>query len=284
MNDYKLSIKASCDEQIRFSLIEEAFNYPKQHSFAIDFYPLFSREFDNGYDVAYIDNELVAHIGYCKRKLVIKNEEYKIAFIGAISVAKKFQGKGIFKQLFTHTLSHLKKDHHLMMLWSGDAPLYEKFGFSECGSIYQLGENNFENPSINPSLLTDDDLEQMNNLYQKSWPNRIIRDDHHWKELKKMTSVKIHLELKQEEIVSYSIFNKGFDLSGVVHEFAAIDMNEYLNKYSHYKVWSPKKPSQFQGNKFWLGLACEGDLWGHTQSVAEFINSNEIMIGGIDSI
>lgn len=284
MNDQKLHILKEAPLTERLALIHSAFNYSSEHSFAIDFLPLFNSAYDSSFYVAYIGNNLVGHIAYSKRKILIANKFYDATFIGAIAVAREYRGQGIFQKLFTLTLDELQATTDIFMLWSGEPKLYEKYGFNECGHVYQWGELEYNADIKETAHLSDDELEQIKELYKQSWPNRVIRTDEQWTQLRKMHSVKVFLIKKNDQVHHYGLIGKGADLSGVIHEYGSREIESFKTQFSKMKVWSPVSNPHANEMKLWLGMARPGGKWNQGMSVLNFLNQHDVMIGGIDSI
>tara|TARA_R110000868_G_scaffold97619_18_gene268680 strand:- start:2089 stop:2946 length:858 start_codon:yes stop_codon:yes gene_type:complete len=267
------------------ALIESSFQYKKPHHYKDDFYPLYNECFQPGRFALTDNDRVVAHLGYCLRELQINSHSFKVAFIGGIAVDQNERGKGYFKKIFEEALKQLTKQVDFLLLWSGDNALYEKFGFLQCGSIYQIGtKDNFSAPFKAKELCTRD-LEQMRELYDSSWPNRVLRTPEQWQSLIHMPSVDLYIERENSIITSYAIKNKGFDLQGVVHEFAARDLEAFIKKFRDSVIWSPKKFEVPIQAKLWLAMAKAGDTWDESLGTLQsYLNSNEIMISGIDSV
>ncbi len=267
------------------ALIESSFEYESTYHYKDDFFPLFSNHYDAGH-LAIIDKQdVIAHIGYCLREVHIANETFKAAFLGAIAVDKDYRGKGLFKEVFTKALEQLDQQVDFFLLWSGDNALYEKFGFNQCGRIYQIGSDlSFQAP-LKASSLSINDLAQMRSLYESSWPNRVARNHKQWLSLLEMPSIDIYLDKKGETLQSYAIKNKGFDLQGIVHEFASKDLDQFIEKFKSSAIWSPKSFNQQAHSKLWLAMAKQSSLWNSQRgNIEDFLNKNELMISGIDSV
>lgn len=284
MNDQKLHILKEAPLAERLALIHSAFNYNSEDSFAIDFLPLFNSAYKSSFYAAYSDNNLVGHIAYSKREVLIANKSYDITFIGAIAVAKEYRGQGIFQKLFTLALDELQTSTDIFMLWSGEPKLYEKYGFSECGHVYQWGELEYSTDLKETAHISDDDLEQIKELYKQTWPNRVIRTDEQWAQLRHMHSVKVFLIKKDDRVHHYGLIGKGADLSGIIHEYGSREIESFRTQFSKMKVWSPVSNHHASEIKLWLGMARPGGKWNQSVSVVNFLNQHNIMIGGIDSI
>ena len=279
MNHEKIQFLDSMALDKRLTLIEDAFEYQKPHSFYTDFYPLFGHEFDNGYLCALYNDQLIGHLAFCQREIIINNQKYKVIFLGGIAVDKNFRGNGIFKLLMNKAIKKLENSAHFFMLWSGDAQMYERFGFKECGAIYQWSEGECDLSTRTLDTLSKSELQIIANLYEQTWPNRILRSEAQWLSIKNMKSVEVFFNHE-----SYAFIGKGFDLGGVIHEYGTTELDKFQNFLKNYKVWSPRMSNNKEEVKLWLGLARPGNLWSSSQEISQLLNQNEIMIGGIDSI
>lgn len=215
---------------------------------------------------------------------MIDNKIYNVAFLGGIAVKDEFKGKGFFKHLMVHTLKVLDPKVSFYLLWSGENELYKKFNFHQCGSIFSSGneELNFNVTTLNK--LSDVDLSKIQELYERCWPNRVLRSEQQWQQIRRINSVQVYLEYQNNTVSSYAFIGKGFDLNGIIHEFGSIDLNDFIKRMEQYKCWSPILSNLGDETQLWLGIARPGGLWNETQTVWDFINQNDIMIGGIDSI
>lgn len=228
-------------------LIEKEFGYDSSNSFEIDFYPLIN---DSNHEHCHIlieNNRLVAHIGALKRHYQIEENTFDFMMYGGIAVASEFQGQGNFKKLFEHVLS-LYQDSTFHLLWSDKIDLYKKFSFFPCIELHQYqGKDNKEAfprlYQIKQSYLIDLDnqtLLKIKDLYQSSKELRPHRDEKHWQDLTCITSAKIYLIYKDDELVNYFIKDKGQDLTNIIHEYGTIS-KEYLSIMLNYGiVWSPQ--------------------------------------------
>lgn len=279
MNQEEIKFLDSIALDKRLNLIEQAFNYQRPHSFYVDFYPLFGSEFNNGHLCALYNEEVVGHLAYCQREIIISNKHYKVVFLGGIAVAKEYRGLGIFKTLMQKAIALLENEAHFFMLWSGDAGMYEPFDFQECGAIYQWGELESNLPTRSLSTLSHTELMHIKELYELSWPNRIMRDEQQWQALLKMKSVQVHFSND-----SYAFIGKGFDLGGVMHEYGSRDLKQFELEQKSFRVWSPHSSGNKNELKLWLALARKGNKWTSAQDISQFINENKILIGGVDSI
>jgi predicted N-acetyltransferase YhbS len=288
VTDQNFTIKTNPSENEVIDLIEKSFHYPVNFSFKNDFSPLFSHHFNAKSFTLYDDKTLVAHIGLNQRELLLKEEKLQVIFLGGIAVHENYRGMGLFNNLIKHVLSIVQKECALLFLWSGDNVLYEKYGFIQTGQVHQWGALSFkpgENcVSKNLSALTPREVEEIKNLYEQSWNNRIIRTSQQWSELLKMKDVCVHLDYLSNKLQSYAFEGKGFDLQNIVHEFGAYDLNKFCREHHQQKIWSPPglNPSPLQ--KLWLGLVKEGELWPWDESVASVLSNESIMIGGLDSV
>tara|TARA_R110000868_G_scaffold55424_11_gene172405 strand:- start:8336 stop:9193 length:858 start_codon:yes stop_codon:yes gene_type:complete len=267
------------------ALIEGAFEYEPSYHYKDDFFPLFNDCYQAGHLALTDNNSVIAHSGYCLREVRVANETFMAAFVGGIAVHQAYRGQGLFKKIFTSLIEQLEQQVDFFLLWSGDNALYEKFGFVQCGRIYQIGNSTAFHAPLKTSSLSINDIEQMRDLYESSWPNRVVRSHKQWLSLLEMPSIDIYLEKKGGVLQSYAIKNKGFDLQGIVHEFASTDLTEFVGRFKSSSIWSPKSFQLEVHSKLWLAMAKTGARWNPKYgSIESFLNENEIMISGIDSV
>lgn len=290
MKTTKITIKTT--KQIPHSevkaLIESAFHYKEPHHYDIDFLPLFHNEFKSSHLLAFDHGQIIGHLGYCLRELIINNIKVPIAFIGGIAVEQKYRGHGLFKEMMKRAIDELDSRCAAIFLWSSEAQLYEKFSFHEVGSVYQWGEHDYNpSPSVAKktlSSLSDDHIKMMTTLYEHCWPNRIARSAEQWQAFRKISSVTAYLDFQNDVLHSYALEGKGFDLGGIIHEYASHDMEKFKQLNHEARIWSPI-PCGKDHQRFWLGMCRKTSLWPWPNIDAkEFFANNQILIGGIDSI
>tara|TARA_R110002049_G_scaffold49511_2_gene141604 strand:- start:766 stop:1617 length:852 start_codon:yes stop_codon:yes gene_type:complete len=283
MNHQNIKILNTRNEAAALSLIEKSFGYTNEHHYKEDFLPLFDSRFNSHSINLYDEEKLIGHLGYCLRDIIIKKGKFPFCFIGAIAIEEQYRGKGLFKIMMNKVIEDLNDEVAGFLLWSSENQMYEKYGFQECGHIYQWGE---EEKNIYKEVVTlsDSQLTQMKKLYEKCWPNRVDRNDKQWQALNDISSIKIFIDSSNDQIRSYYIKNKGFDLDGIIHEYACIDIDQFLLEFQSMKVWSPiKNKNNFQ--KLWLAMARQGNRWpSDLKKINEEFNSLDIMIGGVDSV
>ena len=203
-------------------LIEGSFAYPKEHSFYHDFFPLLKDySLKNQSYILEKSGQVFGHIGVLKKKLIFKNQIFPTLLLGGICLDKWVRGQGLFKDFFHAVLSLYEKETCLFFLWSDLNELYEKFGFEECGVLYDYPLNNekhhyviLENKKITPQVINSfQSLRPKSDLYFQ-------RDEQDWKDLREMKGVQVYInnDYKQSGIQSYCLVGKGFDLKEIVHE------------------------------------------------------------------
>ena len=255
--DYKASNLELNPELIdqTLSLIEDCFEYSKENSFKVDFYPLFNpNNFKNCHILVDENNQVVAHIGQKKRTL---GSSFDSSLWGGIAVHKEFQGKGIFKNFFKSLLEK-ENEKTIQILWSGDPDLYTKLGFElkHQQFEYHQEDGNSEFQLIDKSTIDSLDLEMIKSLYHQKSENFLMfrRTDQDWSDWKQVTSADLYIQKKGEEIISYFLINKGQDLTNVIHEHF-IPKELFSKVRSHGNIWTaayefPYEPSQIS----YLGL------------------------------
>lgn len=283
MSQQNIKFLNTRDEPSALKLIESAFGYDQNFYYKKDFLPLFDQRFNSHSINAYSNETLVGHLGYCLREIIINEERLPFCFIGAIAVDQSHRGKGIFKAMLDQAIAKNENTVAGFMLWSSESKMYEKFGFKECGHIFQWGDENFISNFTKIDKINDNQLQQLKILYEVTWTNRVHRSWEQWLAIKDMNSIEIYID-NIENIKSYFIRNKGFDLQGIIHEYAASSLNTFTQDFSKASVWSPI-PNQHNLKKLWLGLARQANLWPKTfANIEDTLNETNIMIGGIDSI
>jgi len=263
------------------TLIESSFEYLDENSFQIDFYPLIKKDNHNQCYILIDNNEVLAHIGVKKRSLTINNKNFPFTMYGAIAVDENYRGKGIFKYLFNKILPLHQSTFHL--LWSDKVELYERFGFLPCIELNEYGQKSSDHgykiKKTNLSLLSDNELDKIKELYHMSEELRVERSAVDWNDLTQINSAAIYLIFDQSsEIANYFIIGKGQDLEGIIHEYGYVD-ETFLNVFTNYgKLWTPL---QFQTNCTTL-FASLLKIGSHEQFI-EFVRAySNINIGQIN--
>lgn len=257
-------------------LIEKSFDYSKENSFDIDFYPLMSKSNQKNCHIITIENQVVAHIGVLEKSITVNNKIYPIAMYGGISVDENHRGKGLFKSLFNEILQ-LYKEKALHLLWSDQLEMYQSFGFH--AAIEQIEYNQslddateFEPTKLN--TLSDDELNNLKEIYNSSNEIRINRSDNDWEILKNITSSDLYLKRKNNIITNYFFMNKGEDLNGVVIEIGCLEDLEEIVKYG--VTWSPINYSEDNVDHLYAAVLKVGD----EKIFSEFIHNltNELIV------
>ncbi len=230
-------------------LIEKEFQYPSKFNFAEDFYPLIDKQNSSNNFILLSNNKVMAHAGVNVKEL----ENHKVALIGGVVVDKKFQGQGMMSQLFNAIFEKYNNEVALFILWSEKNKLYEKYNFFEAGLTIQTGKNcfspkkltNFHETTL--TQLTKKDLNQIKNLYNTTSKKFLTfnRSDYEWNQLSKITSTRLFINKKNNEIIGYFFISKGLDLPDIIHEIGYLPQfeNNMLSLLQNFKLWYPSMPN-----------------------------------------
>lgn len=260
-------------------LIEEAFGYQKPHSFELDFLPLMHEDNWSNIYLHIDENEkLIGCGGFRKLSLRYKDQVFKTAFIGGIATESSYRGRGI-GTLTMNTLIEQLTDQDLITLWSDQISFYEKFGFSNAGSLSEnIGADwCAHNPTIPLTELTTDQREQIKQFYaafQSSVNAYPIRTESDWEIIFQMSSVRCSLLSW-----GYVFANKGMDLTPLIHEVGCHqdDVAKVREKLALYSYWI-KCPGLNTGRERFAGLF-------RIQSPAVTRETlSQVFIPGVDSI
>ena len=249
------------------ALIEEEFHYSANHCFEIDFAPLVNPlNFENCY--FYLDketNQVAAHLAISYRTLIKDEHALKIGLIGGIATRKNYKKKNLFRNLMNHVLEISKQEIALYILWSDIEGLYEKFNFYRSGGLIETGKSNF---STSPRpigfektyfpKLSESDFKQITYLYKnfnEQYFFTIKREENDWSIIKEMTSVDLYIKRNAEGLITkYFCVNKGRDLTDIIHEVSALNLNEFkklLKLISPFKTWLPEtEQDKLRNNEF----------------------------------
>ena len=219
-------------EQV-LNLIEQEFNYQKKNKFDLDFYPLINK--NNWENCFLLLNEnkdfLIGHIGIKERYFKYNSELIKSALIGGIAIHHQFQKKGYFTSFFDQLLENLKNKYDVMILWSEQEKLYQRFGFNrttslelnslEHDTIHYLKKNGYNQTKL--ANLTVREFSQIKKLYEIEIENKFLcprRESNNWDEIIKTSTIDLLLKKEDDQIISYCFVNKGQDLINFIHEYA----------------------------------------------------------------
>ncbi len=226
-------------------LIEASFQYQTPHAFQIDFAPLMdASNHRNCFILVNEDEEVLAHMGVCERKIQINGEPFTIAMLGGIAVDEKKRGEGLFNLLMLDVLAEKRSDVALFILWSDMEKLYEKFNFYLCGQQFELEETKTE-PKFeitNFHFLNESDKNAIKDLYENSFASTYLtlnRTPHDWRMIEKISSAQLYLKRNNSKITDYFFMNKGQDLPGVIYEYGSSqNLTQLLQEaQSIGKVW-----------------------------------------------
>lgn len=241
-------------------LIEESLNYDEKNKFEIDFYPLMNQMNAPHCHILLDENKkVVAHIGFKKRSLSIGKITFPIILIGGICVHYNIRGQGIFRSFFEESLAAYKEDSTLALLWSDQQLLYEKFDFYQAGSIIQTGNEEFTIDNapdfiVRGSLQDKETFDEVKTIYNSGIRDKFLslkREESNWDEIFEIKSTELYLIKRAQITDGYFFKDKGADLSGVIHEIAFRENDEYyLERLKHYQIWLPEHAySKITGTK-----------------------------------
>ncbi|OIQ18538.1 MAG: hypothetical protein BM556_09795 [Bacteriovorax sp. MedPE-SWde] len=276
------------------SLIEASFNYPPGHSFENDFYSLLDPSNHKHNHILIDGDTVVAHIGINLREFYKGETTTLVALIGGVAVSQEHRGKGHFKELFNYVLQRYSKKCSFFILWSDKAALYRKYEFYEFGSVIQLGAKEENEDYFNTigfkkyklKDLSESDIKNLHKLYKHNHNDYITpkRSPRNWDTLSNIKTTDIYIERNGNEITNYFFINKGFDLTGVIHECSFFNDQDMLKKFSEYKVWLPEKHLSYMTSvqSLYIGILKIGNL----ELFKKFISgifSNDLIINDIES-
>lgn len=222
------------------SLIERAFDYSSINSFETDFYPLMRTENASNNYILIEDNIVIGHIGVLYKSLVINEKSFLIPMLGGIAIAENYRGKGKFKPFFKEVLAKLE-DSPFSLLWSDKIDLYKSFNFYPCIEQYEYtGSEDLDNPNfikMKLSQLTDNELLELESIYNQASELRYTRTQDDWIELKYITSSDIYIKRDNKKITNYFFMNKGEDLTDIIYEYGLLEDIEEISTYGI--LWSP---------------------------------------------
>lgn len=256
--------------QKTYNLIEESFEYTKENSFNIDFYPLMEKSNHHNCYIYIDDNEVIAHIGVLERSLIVSNKTFNFTMYGGIAVRPSHRGKGLFKTLFHKVLLNFQKStFHL--LWSEKVELYKKYEFYPCVLLNEFKQHKtpFQEKVIQTKLkdLSSDDYKSVRELYD-NLELRMTRESKHWESIQEISSTELYLVKSDSKVTNYFFKGKGQDLTNIIHEYGVMNKKSLELMRNHGNVWTTfndSPPSQ---------ILCAALLRvGNEVNFKDFINS-----------
>lgn len=252
-------------------LIEKAFNYPKEQSFEVDFYPLVEpKNHHNLHVIVDQDENVISHVGALIKTLKVNGKDFKCCFIGGIATEPKYRGQGHFSQLLSKVLRSYEDQVACFFLWSDLVDVYQKHDFFLAGGILHVDQHRGENTLFQECSLDQIDESMILDIkkIRENLSSQFLmfeRNDHDWKVLRKIKSARLHYLKNDKNIVAYFIKGKGQDLKDIVHEYGALDSQSESLLYQelHYhKVWAPENQKSYfkDFDLQYLGLMRTGNL------------------------
>lgn len=243
------------------NLIERSFEYTPEHSFDVDFYPLFNKDNFLNCFVVVEDDRVLAHIGRLTKIFKVNNQDYSFNMYGGIAVDEGARGKGLFKEFFHEILSRETNNIVFSLLWSEKVDLYRKFSFYPCIELNAYNQTNvtyhksFKVEKRSLRDLNESELNRIKSLYNQNNELRPKRDDHNWVDLAKIHSSDLYLIYKEDKIVNYFFMNKGQDLTNIIHEYGYIDEEQLSLMLQYGQVWSTFVSDKQKLNQLFGSLA-----------------------------
>ncbi len=227
-------------------LIENEFGYTEKHSLKIDFAPLFKKENFKNLHIALYNDELVGHVGAKSKTIGPMSNNVPACLFGGLTISKKYQGKGHFRNFFEYVMDLYEEDHAIFLLWSDKIDLYRKFDFVELGVIIQtpgIEEKSFSHKSFKKDKLknlSEQQFNQIKEIYKKEFEDKlvtILRSNEDWEDIKNISSIDLHYQEENDVITSYILEGKGHDLQNTCHE-VCISNKELLSEIANEnKIW-----------------------------------------------
>lgn len=214
-------------------LIEKEFQYPKDNTFEVDFFPLVSPENHHNCHLLLEGPEVIGHIGVREVKIL----DLPALFIGGIAIKGAHQGKGFFSKFFTEVLRQYS-NYAFYLLWSEKHTLYEKFHFIPAIKLYEyekISSNikfNFHKTSLKEFFKMDLSLIKTRYLAPE-------RSEESIGPLSLINSTDVYFKEKDGKVSDYFFVNKGADLKGIIHESYFSNSESFEEALSQFECWSP---------------------------------------------
>jgi predicted N-acetyltransferase YhbS len=267
------------------ALIEKSFSYQKDQKFDVDFAPLIAEENASQCHIIFEQetNEVVAHVGYLKRDLMINNRCYPVGLVGGVCVADSHRGQGLFSRIFDKINRFHGDSIGIFMLWSDKPEYYEKFDFHLCIEQQEVTKSGKPSTGFEKTKYHLLDIKQKMHV-KKLYRDNVLgqyssfqRSEKDWQQLEKITSTDLYVKKDKEgSIVGYFFMNKGQDLNGVVHEIA-VDSN-YEDVFAYGTVWTGPGTKADKSETHYGSLVRVSNLDIFRRMVFDYTNEQVILL------
>lgn len=216
----------------RNRLLQESLR-PSECPFKIeDEYPLvLAEDFADRSFCMYDNNRnLLGHLSLLIRTFSspYSSEPLKIALIGNVATLPSMRGRGLMRTLFDKIEVELQATNaKAIILWSDLTQFYQKLGYSAFGAECRLSFETKKLPQLGNQFTFDFNLASKNEISQLNLMRTTIssclgRSDSEFHSLLKIPGTALCQIKKGGQIQAYAIMGRGWDMVGVIHEWACL--------------------------------------------------------------
>ena len=178
-------------------------------------------------------NEIIAHANlwprfiHSTKSLTKTTTPERIGLVGNVATDSRQRGKGIMKSLFAALENYaINNGISALILWSDLFQFYQKLGFTSLNSELRVCFHRAKTkPSrggqfvpISPSSL--EDYETLNHLRMQLGTDTLTRTADEFRQLASIPETHFFMQSRRNQITGYGIIGRGYDMVGVIHEWA----------------------------------------------------------------
>ncbi|RZA11581.1 MAG: GNAT family N-acetyltransferase, partial [Proteobacteria bacterium] len=255
------------------------------------------------------NNRICSHANLWPRTVVdrLGREKGQIGLVGNVATDPSMQGRGHMRELLSN-LEDIANRQNLdaLVLWSDLDQFYHKLGYESVGQELHLGfaQDDANRPShttfkgefkLNGDLETTD-LERMIQL-RPSCPLTLYRSTKEFEQMMSIPWLDSFRAYRDGELVASILIGKGYDMVGVMHEWAATDQEtlllliDYVAKTLPYESLMLLVPDSLESS--WkASLVAQSESYEkHPMALIKYLNKKQkredyssLFVWGLDSI
>lgn len=186
------------------------------------------------------EDKICSHANLWPRRVLnLTGEEvFKVGLVGNVATHSAWRGHGLMRSLLTAIEEEAtRQELDALILWSDLESFYHKLGFKSVGKEYRFGflAGDFTKSmatrtirSIKGKDLSAEMLKYLMELRPKI-PLTLERSAEEFQRLLNIPWLELYLSTSDSAIDGYAMVGKGYDMLGIVHEWAAKDCRGLLD-------------------------------------------------------
>ncbi|MBF0440726.1 MAG: GNAT family N-acetyltransferase [Oligoflexales bacterium] len=181
-----------------------------------------------------VNNVLVSHLNLWPRVLHDRDTStsFKIGLVGNVATNPNFRGYGYMRRCFEHLEEVCRHSNiEAIILWSDLLKIYGNLGFDTLGTEFRVTYNltslgglpsigNFNFKQACKSAVTSKTLHKLAETRYKT-EAFLERSMQEFKKLLNIPAMELFICTEGDKIQGYCIIGKGYDMTGVIHEWGA---------------------------------------------------------------